>query len=100
MLRKRVESARKVIMIACSPSGNQSDLSYLSTSALALLTSLTGKRGITLESLLMGLIDSEGKLLPSWKIKNKYTHDGIHVPISMFISKVREYFEKDSIISL
>lgn len=64
MLRKGVESPRKVLMIACSPTGDQKDMSYLSTSALALLTSISGKRGITLESLLMGLVNEEGKLLP------------------------------------
>jgi len=64
MLRKGIESPRKILMVACSPSGNNTDTSFLSTSSLALLTSITGKRGITLESLLMGLIDSNGKLLP------------------------------------
>jgi hypothetical protein len=67
---------------------------------LALLTSLTGKKGITLESLLMGLVDEKGKLLPSIPRVTTRSFVGIHVPVGMFIKKVDEYFKFSTPISL
>lgn len=93
MLRKGLDKTRALISIACSPYGEVKDMSYLSTSALALLTSLSGRRGITLESLLMGLIDEKGKLLPSVPRISTKSFVGIHVPVGMFIKKVNEYFK-------
>jgi hypothetical protein len=100
MLRKGLDRTRALISIACSPYGDCKDMSYLSTSALALLTSLTGKKGITLESLLMGLVDEKGKLLPSVPRVTTRSFVGIHVPVGMFIKKVDEYFKYTTPISL
>jgi hypothetical protein len=100
MLRKGLDKTRAIITIACTPHGDTKDISYLSTSVLALLTSLTGKKGITLESLLMGLVDEKGKLLPSIPRVTTRSFVGIHVPVGMFIKKVDEYFKFSTPISL
>jgi hypothetical protein len=100
MLRKGLDRTRALIVIACTPHGDTKDISYLSTSVLALLTSLTGKKGITLESLLMGLVDEKGKLLPSVPRVTTRSFVGIHVPVGMFIKKVNEYFKFSTPISL
>lgn len=72
----------------------------LGTSALALLTAISGKRGITLESLLMGLIDEKGKLLPGQKVIRPDVHDGIRVPTLMFIRKLKEFFKTQKPVSM
>lgn len=95
-----MEKPRQAITLACSPNGETSDMGFLSTSTLALLTSLSGKRGITLESLLMGLVDKDGKLLPHVPRVSKKNTLGIFVPVSMFLKKIKEFFSHQSPISL
>jgi len=72
----------------------------LGTSALALLTAMSGKRGITLESLLMGLINEKGKLLPESKRIRPDAHGSILVPTQMFIRKIKEFFKHEKPLSL
>jgi hypothetical protein len=48
----------------------------------------------------MGLVNEEGKLLPSVPRVTTRSFVGIHVPVGMFIKKVDEYFKHTSPIAL
>jgi len=100
MLRKGVNKPRQILSLCCSPNGLLKDMSFLSTSALALLTAISGKRAVTLESLLMGLVNKDGEFLPKWRVSLKYTHEGIFVPVSMFLNKVQEFFRTNKPVSM
>jgi len=59
LLRKGFPKVLQVMHLALVPSKTTVGTSFLKASTLALLTSLSGRRGISLESLIMGLIDKK-----------------------------------------
>lgn len=97
-LKRHFEHPQRILCLATRRAADK--VTALGTSALALLTAMSGKRGITLESLLMGLINEKGKLLPESKRIRPDAHGSILVPTAMFIRKIKEFFKHEKPLSL
>lgn len=97
LLRRSTKvQVQKIVHLATSPMSGLVK-PYYSTSVLGLLTSLAGKKGLSLESMLLTLVNKEGKLLPEAKRISPTRHEGIRIPYQFVCKKIKDFFVKGKV---